>query len=257
MELKLNIDVLQQPNDVTCGPTCLQALYNFYGNHVPLQRVIAEVPQLKTGGTLAVLLGVDALRRGYDATIYTNNLHEFDPTWFHPGRHELEERLRSQKAFKNNQRLQLATDAYLDFLEMGGDIRYRDFHAGMIRTYLAHGMPILTGLSATYMYDDAREYANSGCYDDVRGEPSGHFVVLCGYNRVDREILVADPRRNKYWMKADRIISAILLGVLTHDANLLMIRPKGSDARHAKRPRGKEAHRVPLCDAPVTVTPGD
>ena len=32
--------------------------------------------------TLAVLLGCHALRRGYEATIYTFNLQVFDPTWF-------------------------------------------------------------------------------------------------------------------------------------------------------------------------------
>ena len=29
--------------------------------------------------------------------------------------------------------------------------------------------------------------------DDIRGEPQGHFVVLSGYRRETREMLIADP----------------------------------------------------------------
>ena len=81
-ELVLDFDMQTQPDDVTCGPTCLQALYNYYGDGIPLKEVIQEVKQLKLGGTLAVMLGNHALKRGYKARIYTYNLTVFDPTWF-------------------------------------------------------------------------------------------------------------------------------------------------------------------------------
>ena len=73
-ELALDIDIQAQPDDVTCGPTCLQALYSYYGDVVALKEVIQEVKQLKFGGTLAVMLGNHALKRGYKARIYTYNL---------------------------------------------------------------------------------------------------------------------------------------------------------------------------------------
>lgn len=44
-----------------------------------------ETPELEDGGTLAVLLGTQAIRRGYHAKIFTYNLRVFDPSWFaHP-----------------------------------------------------------------------------------------------------------------------------------------------------------------------------
>ena len=67
---------------MTCGPTCLQAVYRYFGDDLPLEQVVAETPSLAEGGTLAVLLGCHALRRGYQATIYTFNLDVFDPSWF-------------------------------------------------------------------------------------------------------------------------------------------------------------------------------
>src|SRR6185369_13364802 len=74
VKTRLRLEILPQPDDITCGPTCLHAVYRYFGDVIGLDQVIEEVPQLETGGTLAVLLGCHALRRGYDATIYTYNL---------------------------------------------------------------------------------------------------------------------------------------------------------------------------------------
>ncbi len=82
----LDLKILPQPTETTCGPTCLHALYRYFGERISLDRIIKEIPYLEEGGTLAVTLGNHALSRGYKATIYTYNLHIFDPTWFlHPG----------------------------------------------------------------------------------------------------------------------------------------------------------------------------
>ena len=69
-------------------------------------------------------------------------------------------------------------------------------------------------------------------YDDLRGEPTGHFVVLCGYNMQDRTALVADPQLPNpisnspiYTVRLNRLVCAIMLGILTYDANLLIITP--------------------------------
>ena len=85
METRLEFDILPQPDNMSCGPTCLHALYRYYGDELPLEAVIEQVESLEGGGTLAVLLACHALRRGYDATIYTYNLKVFDPTWFSSG----------------------------------------------------------------------------------------------------------------------------------------------------------------------------
>ena len=184
--------MLRQPDDVTCGPTCLHAIYRYYRDEIPLDQVVQEIPQLEGGGTLAVLLGCHALKRGYSATIYTYNLQMFDPTWWAPGPSPLRERLKAQIAFKQGRKkLEVATEAYLEFLELGGLVRFDDLTPALIRKYLQRETPILTGLSATYLYRTAREYGPMDEYDDVRGEPSGHFAVMIGYK--DRMVTLADP----------------------------------------------------------------
>jgi hypothetical protein len=228
-----DLEILTQPDDSTCGPTCLHAVYRYFKDSVALDDVIAEVPRLASGGTLAVNLANHALRRGYRALIVTYNLTAFDPSWFSGDRPDLAERLRAQAAAKEDARLSEATEAYLEFLRLGGELTMEDLSPGLLRRWLEQGQPILTGLSATFLYRCAREIGDEVLsLDDVRGVPTGHFVVLCGWDAEERKVRVADPYQDElrtyehiYWLPVERVINAILLGVLTYDANLLVLDP--------------------------------
>lgn len=232
---RIELEILPQPDDITCGPTALHAVYRYYGDDAPIDEVIREVPQLEDGGTLAVMLGCHALARGFAATIFTYNLQMFDPSWFNredDDAFDLAARLRAQADAKHDPKLQTATLAYLEFLRLGGQVRFQELTGGLLRRYLARGRPILTGLSATYLYQKAREIGATNEPDDVRGEPVGHFVVLSGYDKHNGTVTVADPYRTNpisdghyYHVAIERVIAAILLGVLTYDANLLLVRP--------------------------------
>ena len=238
----LSLDILPQPDDVTCGPTCLHAVYGFYGDVIPIEQLIAEVTPLPNRGTLAVYLAQHALQRGYRATLYTYNLHHFDPSWFKGGV-DLAERLRAQAAVKDDPRVRWTTEDYLRFLELGGELLYQELSPSLLDGILKSGRPVLTGLSATYLYGCAREVEREDGrlhYDDLRGEPTGHFVVLYGYHSRTREVLVADPLRENplvgdqhYSVGIHRLLGAIMLGVLTYDGNLLVLEPP---ARAAAEP---------------------
>jgi hypothetical protein len=230
----VHLEIQPQPDDTTCGPTCLQAVYRYFDDHLPLDQVIAECSTLDEGGTLAPMLGSHALRRGYRARVYSFNLHVLDPTWFVVKDTDLQAKLRAQLAVKSSPQLQAASQAYLEFLRHGGEVRMCDLTRRLIRKYLSRSVPILAGLSASYLYTTAREVRATSEPDDILGAPVGHFVVLCGYNRATKRVRIADPylpnpfapRDNYYEVNVDRVICAILLGTLTNDANLLILRPK-------------------------------
>ena len=230
----LRVELPAQPDDTSCGPTCLHAMYRYFGDHVPLEQLIAEIPSLETGGTLAVLLGNHALKRGYDARLYSFNVKVFDPTWFELNQSELLHKLESMLPHQSSRkRLPTAIRAYAEFLRLGGEVRFRDLSGRLIRKYLDRGIPILTGLSSTWLYRTMREIPDTNADDDLRGEPAGHFVVLSGYDTENREVHVADPYslnpispERHYAVKMDRLVTAILLGVLTYDGNLLILCPK-------------------------------
>jgi hypothetical protein len=228
---QLPVYILPQPDETTCGPTCLQAIYRYWQDDEPLEDVITRTGRLEHGGTFAVFLACDALRKGYQATIYTYNLNVFDPTWFKPGV-DIADRLRRQREVKMDYRLQHATTGYLEFLDLGGRLRLRDLTRGLIQGILRRNVPILTGLSSTYLYRVPREYGPDDTPDDIRGVPSGHFVIIGGYDRDQRKLLVVDPYQKnpyaseqEYWLSAERVLSSVLLGIVTHDANLLIIHP--------------------------------
>ncbi|HCX23843.1 MAG: peptidase-C39 like family protein [Flammeovirgaceae bacterium] len=228
----LSLDIHAQPNDETCGPTCLQAVYQYYDDNMSLDQVISEVKTLKGGGTLAVMLGNHALARGYDATIYTYNLHMFDPTWFQ-GEVDLSAKLTEQLKYKTARKFQVAADSYLKFLSLGGQIKFQELNTKLIRMLLNEHKPILTGLSATYLYNCAREIGETNTYHDIQGEPTGHFVVVHGYDVTNKVAHIADPLeknpisdKQHYRVSLQRLINSILLGIVTYDANLLVLTPK-------------------------------
>lgn len=230
MEAKLQFDILPQPDDCTCGPTCLHAVYRYFGDEIPLTQVIREVPCLRGGGTLAVMLGNHALTRGYKASIYTYNLMIFDPTWFEPGV-DLRRKLELREQFTHHVKSRLAIRQYMKLLDQGGQIHYEDMRRSLLRRFLKRGLPILTGLSSTYLYRSMRVTEDEQD-DDLRGEAQGHFVVLSGYDQTTHTVHVADPYSqnpltgtNAYVTDLDRLIGAILLGIITYDANFLVIEP--------------------------------
>jgi hypothetical protein len=179
------------------------------------------------------LLGTHALRNGYAARLYTWNLRVFDPTWFPASSASLAARLRASMPRRKQPKLCQAIQAFIRFCEEGGEVRMEVLTGALIRRHLHRGRPILTGLSSTFLYRDARTDPETNREDDLGGQAEGHFVVLTGYDPVARTVHVADPyadnplsEGHRYTVSLDRLINAILLGVLSHDCNLLILEPR-------------------------------
>jgi len=224
----LNVARFEQPDDLTCGPTCLAQVYRYYGYRPSLQQVIEETPRNPDGGTLAVNLGISALRRGFKATIYPYTLRVFDPTWRTLNRAGLIDHLGRRLECVESKSLRRALRSHITFLELGGRVRFAELTRRLLVGVLRKGHPILTGLSATYLYQTMRELGND--YDDIRGNSVGHFVVICGYYPKSDRLVVRDPsshipfsRTGRYSVSTERLIPAILLGDMTYDAVLLVL----------------------------------
>ncbi len=226
----LSLEMASQPDGTTCGPTCLHAVYRYFGDELPLGQLIGEIEPLSSGGTLAVTLANHALRRGYSCTIHTYNLQLFDPTWFRDGS-DLRVRLRAQQQYRKGDRFRSSSNAYLEYLDLGGRVVLGVRPSVLIRTNLKKELPILAGVSSTHLYGCSREHDDEA--DSVRGRPTGHFVVLSGYDSKRRRVAVADPLHDnpgfgtaRYEVDVETLVCSIMLGVITYDANLLVIRPR-------------------------------
>ena len=136
---------------------------------------------LEGGGTLAVYLGIHAMELGYKATVYSYNLRVFDPSWFSFNSEQLIEKLKKQLEYKDGKKFTKTCNAYLEFLEKGGNLRFDNLEPHIIQQYTKAQLPVIAGLSSSYLYPSKREFEtrnNKIIYDDVRGEPTGHFVVV-------------------------------------------------------------------------------
>jgi len=236
--IKLTINT--QPNDETCGATCLHAVYRHYGLSLSLDEIRAGVQRSLSGGTLTPLLGTHALQHGFETTLYTNNLIAFDPSWFEPSgacdESLITNKLLTQLHHKHDENMVQLTNAYVQYFQHGGKLHFLTITAQLLKNYFQQNIPVIAALSATYLYNCPRERFTEGVsiFDDIQGTPCGHFVVLCGYDEEKKHIVVADPHRenplandNYYKVNISRLINAIMLGVLTHDGHLLIIKPQG------------------------------
>jgi hypothetical protein len=230
-----------QPDDVSCGPTCLRKVYSFYGLDLSHDEVIASLERNEDGGTLAVFLGIAALRRGFRARIYSYDLRIFDPTWFRLPPSALAEKVRARLPYLADAKRLSAAQAYLRFLEMGGELCFDELTPALLKGIIDREHPVLAGLSATYLYRYSREAWDPRTArardDDVRGDPTGHFVVISGYEHWGRRLVVRDPFEHvpdsadgRLVVDAERLTNAILLGDVTYDAVLLEVWPAREEA---------------------------
>ena len=223
-----------QPDDVTCGPTCLRKVYDFYGLEVEIDEIVSALERNEDGGTLAVFLGIAALRRGFRARIFSYDLRIFDPTWHRLPAPELAEKIHQRVPHLLDGKRLRAASAYIRFLEMGGELAFDELTPSLLKEIIDREHPVLAGLSATYLYRHMRErwdeMLDRPVDDDVRGEPTGHFVVISGYQHWGRRLTVLDPfeyvpgqEDGRTVVEAQRLINAILLGDVTYDAVLLEV----------------------------------
>ena len=238
---ELRVQHFLQPDDVTCGPTCLRKVYHFYGVDVTPEQVLREIDRNEDGGTLAVFLGISALRRGFRARLYSYDLRVFDPTWFDLDAAALCEKVHARIPYLRNAKTLRAAKAYLSFLELGGGMAFDELTPALLKEILDRDHPILAGLSATYLYRMSREREVERTSllvdDDVAGVPTGHFVVITGYEHWGRSFILRDPSEHvpvshtdRHVVDAHRLVNSILLGDLTYDAVLLELWPAGEVA---------------------------
>ena len=225
--------IVPQQFVIGCGPACLHAVYRHWGkSNLPIERISREIQTFENGGTFSVRLGIHALKNGYKATMHSYNLRVFDPTWEEFDPITIARKLRERAAFVSEPKTKENIASYIEFLELGGQVAFAELTTKLLQELLEKRNPIIVGLSATHLYRSPRVTRN-GDDDDVEGDPQGHFVIILGVDDTTDKVWVADPFQEHplhdeliYAIDSQRLINAIMLGILTYDANLLQISPK-------------------------------
>ncbi len=147
--LLLEVPPLRQPDDFSCGPTCLYKVLKGYGDQRDFDTVAGLVRRTDNGGTLGVFLGQAALELGYEATIYSYNMRVCDPTWSSLPPPQLADKLAARAAVVHEQKLEDSVSAYATFVRAGGQVRFDDLSVELLVSLLDGGRPVVVGLSAT------------------------------------------------------------------------------------------------------------
>ncbi len=236
-----------QPDDVSCGPTCLAQVLAWYGDLRSISELTARLRRNPDGGTMAVHLGQLALELGYRARIYPFGVRVFDPTWWELDPAALRARLVARQERQEDPTERVLLGFWTRFLESGGQVRFGEPSASMLVGVLRKDRPLICGLNATWLYRESREDPWTNQPDDIGGAQVGHFVTLVGYTGAGLHIHVNDPsdaapfaaggdhgdlRNGRYPLPADRLLHAILLGDSTRDAMVLEIWPSSPVPKH-------------------------
>src|SRR5262245_29372733 len=118
----LRVPRFAQPDECSCGPTCLLQVYRYYGDLMPFDELCEGITRHADGGTLAVHLASAALHQGYEARITSWNYRLFDPTWARLETGALRAKLRARAAVSRDRKRRGALLAYDDFLCEGGKL---------------------------------------------------------------------------------------------------------------------------------------
>lgn len=236
MSEPLKIHIEHQPDDVTCGPVALQAVYKYWNDIISIDKVIDEVECIDAdGGTTDALLGLHALQRGYSVCIYPSNLNIFDPTWGtgHKADGFITSRLKERIKYAPDAKTRRVIDAYIRFTEAGGEICIRNLD-DILEYYLkCNCYPTICAVSSTALYNCSRDLfdGNVSHPDDTYGDPCGHFVIATSMDDVNKKVEIADPYAygdigNNYTVDFGWLMKSIYLGVSTFDGSLISIKPR-------------------------------
>lgn len=234
----LHVPRVVQPDDTTCGPSCLAQVAASFGVQASVPDLVAGLTRLQHGGTLGVFLALRAMDLGFRAAVYPMGLKVFDPTWWDLDPAALVERLHRRRAAVSTAIDREVIDAWIRFIEQGGAVRFEELTPGLMCAIINRGHPIICGLNVTWLYRESREQ-DDGRPDDIGGEQVGHFVTIAGYGASGANFDIRDPHweapfgvDGHYRVDVHRLIHAILIGDRTRDAVLVEIWPAATEGAH-------------------------
>lgn len=224
--------ITEQTTDYNCGPTVLSAVLNHFNIAVSPDEISNNLRYFtEEHGTFITCLGMYALEKNLDATIYTYDLDVFDLTW-NNGTDELLYHLNKMllKCNTEDEMKRLAIQYYIEFLKNGGHIEICPDFNFTFNNIFSKERAVIAGVSSQILYRGSRINDN-GDYD-IYGKQEGHFIIAepavnASYMGI---VDISDPYGLKskygklnYSITFDTFVQAVLQSTHTHDGAWLEI----------------------------------
>ena len=224
-KISISIDRYAQPDNITCGPTSLRMVMNYYGKEVSHEDVMEHFTIFPGIGVLDPHIAMAAMNYGFNVKIISYNYRVIHPSWESLSSDMLLKKLQDYMPEITNYKDSVSASGYINYLKRGGRIEYYPLSKELIVSYLKEGQILIAALDMEYLYEGTVDWSAAA------PEPSSHFVVVHGYDPGAVKFEISDswyevsvPNENgHYFVSTARLITAILLGFQVNDADLVII----------------------------------
>lgn len=187
-------------------------------------------------GGLNQYVGSWALQNGFSVELHTSEFELLDLSWRELRREELIVRI---KRVKDSSRVvpalgdegtRLRLDAFLEFLELGGDLRVHPYLSSALIDSLLARAPLLASVAYSTLYGIGRTRSTGlreSVPDDVQGTVCTHAVVVVGTTAND-EYLISDPYRSvePLAIAKEQFVAALAAAQYCCESALLVLEPE-------------------------------
>ena len=227
MDPRPRLEMSPQPDKRTCGLSCLQSVYGYFDKRIDVCVLARAVPLIGGGGTWAVSLAVDALRRGFDVTLCV-----LSPT--SAAKAACRDPAERRPVFASSAVPAIDLHAqYTRFFELGGRLIYESFSWSNAARLLERNGPLILGVRVPDLYrSPGRSDALAFCSRNGSWRHA-HFIVLSAFNSECGTAEIWDPCPNDRTglcrpsiMPAADLERAVEASLDELDAHILAVRPK-------------------------------
>jgi len=185
--MKLDVPYIKQEKNM-CGPSSLQQVLEYYGRKISLKDILANVKMFPFG-TPPPYLAIGAKKLGYKVRLISFDVNYVDPSWKNSPKNEIIEKLKKRLPTIKNRIINRRTKGLIMALESGVELDIKIPSEKILIKYMKRGIPPIITLSYNVLHDYKRKLNDK--LDDVKGLPTGHYVVVSGYD--DNNFIVTDP----------------------------------------------------------------
>lgn len=224
-----------QPTNNRCGYAALATLLSHYDKSFSVEELISKVPQPKdnlgkTYGSLTAQLADWCQTEGLQVTMFASDMYVLDLSWKSYDSNKLLQRLikvhdKRTSPLLDKYWMGMYEQAYIDFLEHGGELQVKQFISSDLLLKLLQKGPIFVNVCSAVSSGNGRTVSpklRSSIPDDIHGTIVTHSVVAYGINKAGN-FLIADPWYGDVILSPEELVLSIAAAQIECDNQIFIL----------------------------------
>ncbi len=205
----------QAANSNSCGPVCVQNIYEHFGMIKTLQQINADLNITPETVTFMSQLARTLHFHGLQTRIHTCNPHYLTYEWKNLNEGQLIEKIKKWITHVRGHNWMTDCIQFLFYLQEGGKVTIENVSATLIDSILEKGNVVLCCVEDSWLWEK-RKIVGSQDFDDIKGQGTGHFITV--YGSEGNEYLLSDPyptnlkgKNGLYKTSKEHLLTCILM----------------------------------------------